>query len=51
MAQGRALEQVELQEASAAGQAERFRAQGFGKARALKGDVEAWQQAGYPMAA
>jgi rhodanese-related sulfurtransferase len=28
-----------------------FQGQGFSNARALKGGVEAWQQAGYPMAA
>ena len=38
-------------EASAAGQAARFQAMGFRNAKALKGGVEAWQRAGYPMAA
>jgi 3-mercaptopyruvate sulfurtransferase SseA len=29
----------------------RFRAMGFQNVKALKGGVEAWQQAGYPIAA
>jgi rhodanese-related sulfurtransferase len=29
----------------------RFRGQGFTNVKVLKGGVEAWQQAGYPMAA
>jgi rhodanese-related sulfurtransferase len=29
----------------------RFQAMGFRNAKALKGGVEAWQRAGYPMAA
>ena len=38
-------------EAVAPGQAARFRAMGFQNVKALKGGVEAWQQAGYPIAA
>ncbi len=37
-------------EATSAGQAARYQAQGFANVQALKGGVMAWQQAGYPMA-
>jgi rhodanese-related sulfurtransferase len=35
-------------EGSAAGQAAKYRAQGFTNVKALKGGVEAWTAAGYP---
>src|SRR3989442_1403001 len=37
-------------EATAAGQAAKYQAQGFSNVKALKGGVEAWMGAGYPMA-
>lgn len=37
-------------EGSAADQAAKFQQQGFTNTKALKGGVEAWMQAGYPMA-
>ncbi len=40
-----------LAEATAAGQAAKFQQRGFTKAKALKGGVEAWKQAGYAIAA
>lgn len=38
-------------EASAAGQAAKYQQRGFARARALKGGVGAWKQAGFPIAA
>jgi rhodanese-related sulfurtransferase len=37
-------------EATSAGQAVRYQAQGFTNVKAMKGSTMAWQQAGYPMA-
>jgi rhodanese-related sulfurtransferase len=37
-------------EATSAGQAVRYQAQGFTNVKAMKGGTMAWQQAGYPMA-
>jgi rhodanese-related sulfurtransferase len=40
-----------IAEASAAGQAAKYREQGFTNVKVLKGGIEAWKAAGYPMTA
>ncbi len=39
-----------MNEGSAAGQAAKYQAQGFANAKALKGGIDAWRAAAYPMA-